>query len=653
MNAVNNKSFDTFGFIDRLERNVPRTLLNLPIWLLHTADKVPMYADGQLRHGKLDSPEDRARLVPFTEAAAALLIWQGTTGLGVALGRVPGTNITVSGIDLDHCYRDGKLDDRAQQIMTTSNSYAEKSPSGEGLHVLGFGDLGTTKVRVGTMGLEIYSGARYFTMTGDVINRGEPGSIAEGAQLARRLFDQPPGDAPRPEAITGLVHTGGRNDFLTREAGKLRRIGLDPPALSVALQTLNQHRCKPPLADHEVEQIARGILRYPAHSAQVEGGTTVQLLRGTELHPEPISWLWSGWLAHGKLHILAGAPGCGKTTIALAFAATVTAGDSWPDKTRANRGNVLIWSGEDDPNDTLLPRLLAMGADRTRIYFVGGVSTGEGQRRPFDPARDMDSLSDEARKIGDISLILVDPVVNAVAGDSHKNTETRRSLQPLVDLATRLGAAVLGISHYTKGTQGRDPVERVTGSIAFGALPRIVMGAAKAAREDGEIDRILVRAKSNIGLDGGGYAYRLLQAELSQYPGIVASSVVWGAPLDGAAHELLATAENAPDGEDRTALSEAEAFLRAELASGDTPSTELTKRAKEVGISERTLKRAKKSMHIRAHKDGTTGAWYCSLPPCFRNVADVGQTSPPQLLDLLGPPRRNEECINTPTPEAG
>ena len=104
----------------------------------------------------------------------------------------------------------------------------------------------------------------------------------------------------------------------------------------------------------------------------------VVLAHGTDLNPEPIRWLWPNWLALGKLHILAGAPGQGKTTIAMALAATVTQGGRWPDGmpscVAGGAGNVLVWSGEDDPADTLLPRLLAAGADRGRCYFIQGTS---------------------------------------------------------------------------------------------------------------------------------------------------------------------------------------------------------------------------------------------------------------------------------------
>jgi dihydropteroate synthase len=139
---------------------------------------------------------------------------------------------------------------------------------------------------------------------------------------------------------------------------------------------------------------------------------------------------------------------------------------------------VLIWSGEDSAEDTLVPRLLAAGADRSRIHFIGNVQYGD-EIRSFDPSTDIPAMLEAAARIGDISLLIVDPVVNAIACDSHKNGEVRRALQPLVDFGEKLCCAVLGISHFSKGTKGKEPLERVTGSLAFGALARIVLATGK------------------------------------------------------------------------------------------------------------------------------------------------------------------------------
>lgn len=340
-------------------------------------------------------------------------------------------------------------------------------------------------------------------------------------------------------------------------------------------------------------------------------GSVLELISAASIIPRPIHWLWDGWLAQGKLHILAGSPGTGKTTIALSMAATITTGERWPDGSTAAKGDVLIWSGEDNPTDALVPRLLASGADLNRIHFVVGVRDGD-RVRPFDPAADMAKLAAAMARLPNLHLLVIDPIVSAVSGDSHKNAEVRRGLQPLVDLAQQAGVAVLGISHFTKGTAGRDPTERVTGSLAFGALARLVMCTAKPA-EDGA-KRRLVRAKSNIGPDGSGFEYDLVQTPLPSHSGIIGQAVCWGDALEGSARTLLAEVETIPDDGDTGALAKAEAFLRNLLANGPMPADKVKTAAKEAGAKWATVRRAKEALGIVPIKRGMSGGWWWVLP---------------------------------------
>ena len=105
--------------------------------------------------------------------------------------------------------------------------------------------------------------------------------------------------------------------------------------------------------------------------------SVVQVTCAIEIKPKPIGWLWNGWLARGKLEVLAGRAGTGKTTIAIALAATISIGGRFPDGTRSPVGNVLIWSGEDSAEDTLVPRLIAAGADLSKVHFIGDVKHGD------------------------------------------------------------------------------------------------------------------------------------------------------------------------------------------------------------------------------------------------------------------------------------
>ena len=380
---------------------------------------------------------------------------------------------------------------------------------------------------------------------------------------------------------------------------------------------------------HDYEHFAAGLdddvgiavainsVAAPARSTGARGqfGTeplpksTVVLTCGADLTPEPVQWLWPDWLALGKFHLLAGAPGQGKTTIAMGMAATVTIGGRWPDGSRCAAGNVLIWSGEDDYTDTLLPRLIAAGADRSRVFFVDGTRTG-GVVRPFDPSTDTRTLKEAIQQIGSVRLIVIDPVSTAVAGDSHKNTEVRRGLQPLVDLATTINSALLGITHLSKGGQGTDPAQRVIGSIAFTAVARVVLVAARVRGEDGADKRILARSKSNIGPDDGGFEYHLAQVEA--LPGIHASRIEWGQAVEGSARDLLT---DPTEGDDGTDHADAVSLLKAELTANCwTPVATASQPLKDAGFNKKQIWNASKKLNVVRKKGGMGGGWYLRLP---------------------------------------
>jgi putative DNA primase/helicase len=338
-------------------------------------------------------------------------------------------------------------------------------------------------------------------------------------------------------------------------------------------------------------------------------GPQVRLIRGDAIQMRPMAWLWEGYIALGKVHIVAGAPGTGKTTLALGLAATITQGGRWPDGSRASIGDVLIWSGEDAAGDTLAPRLSASGADMSRVHFVDDVQEGR-EPVPFDPAKHIPALALAASRLPNLRMMIVDPIVSAVAGDSHQNAEVRRALAPLVTFAECADCALIGITHFTKGTQGREPLERVTGSLGFGAVARIVFGTAKLSEEDGG-GRVLVRLKSNLGADGGGFKYDLRETELAgEHAGIVTTRVEWGDPIEGSAREILASAEQVED----TIGGNPKDFLRDLLREGPMNAADVFKDADNNGYSKGQMHRAKYALGVAAEKRGMKGGWRWSLP---------------------------------------
>ena len=333
--------------------------------------------------------------------------------------------------------------------------------------------------------------------------------------------------------------------------------------------------------------------------------------RASDITPETFSWLWKYWLARGKLHIIGGVSETGKTTIAQSYAAIISSRGTWPDGTRATVGNVLIWTSEDSPADTLIPRLIRMGADLGRIHFIEETIPPGAKSRPFNPATDMLALVEKAKAIGDVALLIIDPIVATVpmARNSHNNAETRNAMQPVVDFAKAAHIAVLGIGHLTKGTAGKDPLERLNGSLAFGALPRLVMGAAKNEAEgDDQPERIMVRIKSNIGPSGGGFGYHIDAATLHEHPDIEATRVVWEYPLEGTARELLDAAEGDQNGK-LPKLDRAKRFLTEFLANTKRQAEDVENAAKDAGISERTLRRAAKEMNVHKFREKDRSWW--------------------------------------------
>lgn len=399
------------------------------------------------------------------------------------------------------------------------------------------------------------------------------------------------------------------------------------------------------------KQVARRI--EAARKTDAAEPAAVRLIRGDAVALEPVRWLWPGFLPAAMLTILGGAPGCGKTTIALSLAAIVTSGGTWPGGSARNApGDVVIWSGEDG-HAVLAARLVAMGADMRRVHFIDGITGSEGEA--FDPGRDMPMLEATAERLAAPRLLILDPIVSAVAGDSHKGAEVRRSLQPVVALAQRLGCAVVGITHFSKGTAGRDPAERITGSIAFAALARLVLVAAKVKADDGEPRRVLVRAKSNIGPDDGGFAYSLDRVEVA--PDVEGQRVVWLEALEGSARDVLAEAEADPEDCAASESDEAMQYLRDVLKGADaTPSRDASRRMKAEGFSDKVIRRAREKLGVLVKREGfgkdmrsvwslpvlPTSAQSCPVPPtktegsygqeCDQTGTNAGQADDCEVL---------------------
>jgi RecA-family ATPase len=227
-----------------------------------------------------------------------------------------------------------------------------------------------------------------------------------------------------------------------------------------------------------------------------------------DVKPKPIDWLWKFWIAIGKVSVLAGDSGKGKSTILCDLAARTSTGELWPDGAeRSAPGGVLILAAEDDAEDTLAPRLIAAGADMKRVFNIRSVMTGDDHgRRSFNLQADLAALENEIRTRDNIRLVIIDPVTSYLGKvDSHKNAEVRSVLEPLAEMAARLRVAVICNNHFSKGAGNAN--SRIIGSVAFVNQARAAFIVTPDA--DDEERLLLMPAKVNITPLRHGLAYRI------------------------------------------------------------------------------------------------------------------------------------------------
>jgi len=364
------------------------------------------------------------------------------------------------------------------------------------------------------------------------------------------------------------------------------------------------------------------VLRSPVGTkgqSPAEPGRTSGLVvrRASEIKPEPIWWLWPDRIAIGKLTLIAGDPGLGKSQLTAFLSAVVTTGGEWPcGEGRAAQGSVLIFSAEDDAADTIVPRLQAAGADRDRVSIVSAVASDEGKsRRMFHLEKDLARLETELSNVSDARLVIVDPITAYLGGvDTHRNSDVRGVLGLVAEMAARKRVAVVAISHWNKAGAG-SAINRITGSGAFVAAVRAAFMVAKDPDDDTDTRRLFVPMKHNLARMGGGLAFRLEQHLIGE---IVASAITWESEkVTRTADQILAALGQA--GEQRSAVDESADWLKELLAEESVDAKQVRAQAEAAGLKWATVMRAKKRLRIkpeRCSKGGQgEGKWIWVLPP--------------------------------------
>ena len=329
-----------------------------------------------------------------------------------------------------------------------------------------------------------------------------------------------------------------------------------------------------------------------------------------------VNWLWNQRLALGKLTLLAGDPGLGKSYLTLDLAARVSTGksmpgDTWEDGKPMDRfpGYAILLSAEDDPGDTIRPRLEAAGADLRRVSLVAGVRIGSA-KKAFQLREHLRFLGDLCKQEPETRLIIIDPI-SAYLGDEegHSNTKVRNLLAPLAKMAQHYNVAVVAVTHLNKSGQGnaQSAIYRAMGSLAFTAAARTVHLVTRDP--DDPERRLMVPIKNNLGQDRSGYGFTLGPNAEGD------TCITWDAyPTRESADALLTRLSRARynDAAASSKLEEAADWLRDELKNGPVASNELSDAAEARGYSHATLKRARQAVGAEAVKQDNI--WSVQLP---------------------------------------
>jgi putative DNA primase/helicase len=323
----------------------------------------------------------------------------------------------------------------------------------------------------------------------------------------------------------------------------------------------------------------------------------LHFVRAADVTPSPVSWTWDARVPAGKLVIWEARMGTGKTSTAMKLAAAVSTGGPLPGQSSTPSGCVAIISSEDSASDTLVPRLIAAGADLARVRIFDGFTRAgsDVEAGGFSLAADMARLRQAIEEHG-ITLLVLDPIT-AMLGEtnSYKDADVRGLLAPLAAVAENTDCAVVAIRHLRKG--GGAAEDAGSGSIAFGAAARSVIRFDRDPEDESAY--LLSVVKASLAERPPTIRYKLVGVELPG--GIATSRVEWCGTSALSAHDLADLA-SAP--EDNSTGQRAAELIREALADGPRPQSEIMAAAKAEDIAPRTLQRTAKALGVVTRRTG-------------------------------------------------
>ncbi|WP_182354210.1 AAA family ATPase [Flaviflexus huanghaiensis] len=340
-----------------------------------------------------------------------------------------------------------------------------------------------------------------------------------------------------------------------------------------------------------------------------EEGRHLVVTSAAEIKPRRVTWAWQDRIALGTLSLLAGKEGLGKSTLAVNVAAQVTRG-TLPGSNEGKPRAVIYAATEDSWEHTIIPRLIAAGADLNRVYRVE-VATATGFTTGLNLPRDISALQDVVTE-RDVALMILDPIMSRLDNlDTHKDAEVRQALEPLVRMADETGMAILGLIHLNKSSH--DPLNAVMGSKAFTAVARSVLSVVPDPDDETEQRRLFGVVKNNLArVTPSSTAFTVESAPLDlDGETITTGRVHW----HGDSATSIKTAMSDPGIDTQGVTEEAAEWLSDYLTMhGEVASKDARRDGTKEGFSDAAIRRAARKLGVKSEYSGfpRTSRW--SLP---------------------------------------
>lgn len=385
-------------------------------------------------------------------------------------------------------------------------------------------------------------------------------------------------------------------------------------------QDYTSYGSRSPFDTHLREERFRTALEARARSEAFN----LNIKQASKIVPKETEWLFPGYLAKGELTLLAGPPSSGKTFLACYFAAAITKEDDLGynnELPRTGTGNVIYISTEDRGDGSLVHRLIACGADLDCIQILDpNEESSEIKAFSFSEPSHINSLKQINKALDEsLNLIIIDPIYLAVENDYKSSSKSRLALENLANLAKELNCAILGIAHTIKSPKGKGALERITSPTSLQEVPRSILVTAEIANRPTESggNFVLVRAKNSNSEPGGGFEYSICTANDIDDSSSLSARFSIKKSLTGYADDILRAAEKGKNTKLVRKQDVAKDLLIEHLSDGKVVAgSELIQIAEAMGISENTLKIAKRELGVDSRKrlgDGRS-EWFFSTP---------------------------------------